>query len=119
MTSTPDRRSEFSNVTAQEQTEWLVVLRASDCAELIEALVPVRQRLGDRVLIVEAADPTLLRRLRYVRAVTDRALDPALVADLSDTERLFIDAWVANRTTKKPARRGDGLDWDSEGYEPP
>ena len=44
---------------------------------------------------------------------------PDVLAALDATERLFVEAWLANRATAKLHRPGDGLAWDAEGLTPP
>ena len=38
--------------------------------------------------------------------------------ELDEAERLFVDGWLLRRRGK-PARPGEGLDWDAEGRHPP
>jgi hypothetical protein len=40
-----------------------------------------------------------------------------LPTDLSPEERVFVAAWAARGAPK--VRRGEGLDWDAPGFEPP
>ena len=45
---------------------------------------------------------------------TESAINPPL----SESERLFVDAWMLGRKAK-PSRKGEGLPWDTPGFSPP
>lgn len=86
----------------------------------IEALARVTQMLPPRLLLVRAdADArNAILGVPGVIGLLDAASPPRDVSlDLSPAERVFVDAWVARSAPK--TRRGDGLDWDTPGFEPP
>lgn len=104
----------------QEQLVLLEVAGADLAIAEIEALAPVIQMLPPRLLLVRAdADArNAILRVPGVVNVFDVAAPPVDVPlDLSLAERVFVDAWVARSAPK--TRRGDGLDWDAPGFEPP
>jgi hypothetical protein len=78
------------------------------------------QRLPPRLAIIEI-DPgevETVRSMEGVRALYDGAVSGTLLQQLTPAERLFAEAWARSRQTK-PARPGDGLPWDAEGFQPP
>src|SRR4051794_18155687 len=75
------------------------------------------QHLPPRLAVVETDDADGLRRAPGGVAVGDPDLPDDVRAGLSDTERLFADAWVLGSRPK--VRPGDGLPWDAPGYQPP
>lgn len=98
-----------------ERVETLVVLsRGADPPQ-----GAVRQRLGNRVLIVDAAElgPGIAAVLDVPEPGRVRTRGE-LPGDLSDEERLFVSAWVRRHSTSKQ-RAAEGLAWDTPGYEPP
>jgi hypothetical protein len=54
-----------------------------------------------------------------VAAVTVGAVAQEVIADLDETEALFIRAWASRRGGLERPRPGEGLDWDAGGFEPP
>ena len=86
----------------------------------------VLQQAGERLLVVEAAGGSLealADALRSVPGVTRVVVDPAhaaTIGGLDPGEALFAEAWASRRTSpSKAARRGEGLDWDTPGFQPP
>jgi hypothetical protein len=81
--------------------------------------VTVTQRLPPRLAVVEGSPRTAeaLRARPGVLAVGDPDLPAAVRAGLTETERLFADAWALGRQPKE--RRGDGRSWDAAGFSPP
>ena len=93
---------------------------ADDVRQVLDRLgrpVTLVQHLPPRLAVVEADDTTLLRGAPGVVAVGDPELPDDVRAGLSDTERLFADAWVLGRQPK--VRPGEGLPWDAPGFQPP
>jgi hypothetical protein len=45
--------------------------------------------------------------------------DSQLVSQLTQTEQMFIDGWLYNRQSREKKRIGEGLKWDTPGFEPP
>ncbi|HJT91079.1 MAG TPA: hypothetical protein VJ777_03940 [Mycobacterium sp.] len=104
----------------QEQLVLLEVAGVGPAIAEIEALAPVTQTLPPRLLLVHAdADArNAILRIPGVVSVFDVAAAPIDVPlDLSQAERVFVAAWLTRSAPK--TRRGDGLDWDAPGFEPP
>jgi hypothetical protein len=98
------------------------LLAAADVEQALGDLagsVTVTQRLPPRLAVVEAdaAVAEVLRKRPEVLAVGDPELPSDVRAGLTETERLFADAWTMSRNPKD--RRGDGLSWDAAGFSPP
>lgn len=79
----------------------------------VKALVP------PRLAVVEVEQPQVadLERLAGVELVLMGPSSAALPASLTESERLFISGWQQRRGDKR--RKGEGLPWDAEGYQPP
>jgi len=87
---------------------------------------PAVASAGPRVVVVRA-DPGELDELatgaRFAMArhpdgrIEERG-DAAVLGELDVGTRLFVDGW-RSRADDKPDRLGDGLSWDSPGFEPP
>ncbi len=103
--------------------ESLIVLSAEDAAA---GLAEIRKRgrvvsvLPPRLLIVELDDDRneAVRRLPTTQALIADPAEPIPVS-LSDSERLFVDAWRQRQQRKDKQRIGDGQPWDAEGFLPP
>jgi hypothetical protein len=46
-------------------------------------------------------------------------LSSQILKGLDDNEMLFVRAWEKRLTGQKTERRGEGLSWDADGFEPP
>ncbi len=44
---------------------------------------------------------------------------PAVLSTLDQTERLFVEGWLARRRRPPKKRAHDGVAWDAEGLTPP
>ncbi|MBC9034847.1 hypothetical protein IAG41_20850 [Sphingomonas sp. JC676] len=97
--------------------EMLIILAKGRTAAELEGLATVRQRYGDRVFVVAAAEPAPLGALGDVFPADSKA--PESDESLSTTEQLGISAWNAREDLANKQRPGEGLDWDSEGFEAP
>ena len=104
-------------------SEALLILQSSLSANeraAISRVAPVKQAISDRVFVADVAG-TGLDGLRatpgIARVVTGGEPVDSLPA-MTDTEHLFVSAWLSSRGEKK-SRRGDGLDWDTPGMVPP
>jgi hypothetical protein len=86
----------------------------------------------DRFRIVHAASPNVLvielpgdtsanevAAVPGVAAVSEGAVAPEFLAGLDEAEALFVGAWASRLGGPGPPRPGEGLDWDSGGFEPP
>ena len=87
---------------------------------------PTAAGAGSRVLVVQA-DASALDELagcsryalaRHADGRIERRGDGEVLDDLDAGERLFVEGWIA-RPTDKSNRVGEGLSWDSPGFEPP
>jgi acetamidase/formamidase len=95
---------------------------ADDVGQVLDQLgrpARVVQHLPPRLAVVESDDDVRaqLRALPGVLGVGEPDLRDDVRARLTETERLFVDAWVLGRRPKE--RHGDGLAWDAPGYQPP
>lgn len=97
----------------------LVILDHPGLLADVEATGGVRQRYGDRVLIVSGDAAARLGRVGGARVIAAGAPVADPPGDLSDIERIGVDAWNARVATPEKARRGEGLPWDAKGFEPP
>lgn len=100
-----------------QAADYLIVVDPRSAA--LDALgVVVGHVASDRLGVVHADGATLerLRRRAGVVAV-GQVLPAAVTAQLDESERLFVDAWSLRAEPKE--RRGDGLNWDAAGFEPP
>ena len=94
--------------------------RAEDALADAAGTVTVTQRLLPRLAIVEG-DPDRVAALRQLPGVTGVFQGPVsetVLRELNPDERLFAGAWARGRAPK-PERRGQGMPWDAEGFEPP
>ena len=107
-----------------DRTELLLVAYEHASGSLIEATLragglKILSRLPPRIFVVAGGSPEVVEetvRLLDVEAVAGDTVE--LPADLSETEHLFVTAWLASRRTTR-RRRGDGLAWDAPGFTPP
>jgi hypothetical protein len=101
----------------------LVIFDASREQEALSGaagLVNVTQRLPPRLAIIEGLLDRIasLRDVPGVVGVFEGPVSETALKELSPTERLFAEAWASSRRPKLD-RRGQGLAWDAEGFEPP
>ena len=86
----------------------------------------------DRFRIVHSISPTVfvielhgdtsaaeVAAVAGVAAISEGAVAPELVAGLDEAEALLVRAWARRLGDPAPPRPGDGLDWDTGGFEPP
>lgn len=99
--------------------KWLVILDNPAGRPALEAAGKVLQSSGDRVAVIDASDADAIRALPGVRSVTEGAPDAATLADLDEGSRLFAEAWREQRKMATKQRPGEGLDWDTPGFEAP
>ena len=99
-----------------------LLLFADDVEQVLGRLgrsVTLVQHLPPRLAIIESDDDAraALRSAPGVLGVGEPALPDAVRQRLTETEQVFVDAWVLGRRPK--TRPGDGLTWDAPGFEPP
>jgi hypothetical protein len=103
--------------------EALLILQSSLSANeraAIARVAPAKQAISDRVFVADVAGTGLdaLRATPGIAQVVTGGEPVDALPEMTDTERLFVSAWLSSRGEKK-SRRGDGLDWDTPGMVPP
>jgi hypothetical protein len=87
---------------------------------------PVTARVPPHIAVLRADRDDLTEIARHVRLAMVRLPDggvsilgdDTVLDELDDAGRLFINAW-RDRPAGKPGRIGDGLPWDTNGFQPP
>jgi len=101
--------------------ESLVVasLGADASAAVSLAGAAATQQIGGRIALaaIDAAARRALEQDPGVAGVFDDDVPEGLRDDLSDGERLFVDAWRERARGK--SRTGDGMSWDAPGFDAP
>ena len=82
-------------------------------------MAQIRQRYGDRVLVVTTDTPDRLAGLAGVTLVTAHGAAPEGGDDFTETERMGLAAWNARAAFATKVRPGDGLPWDTKGFAAP
>jgi 5S rRNA maturation endonuclease (ribonuclease M5) len=105
-----------------EPRELLLVLDARRPSADVLRQYRITQQASPRVMLVEGRDDSTkeaLQTLAGVQAVLEpgETLSKDLRKELGDAELIFVDAHAQRSRPKK--RRGEGLDWDAEGFLPP
>lgn len=112
---------------AMSMGELLVILdsrSADDTLDRLRETMDVMHVASSRLVIVNAeTGGTLEERLRSVAGVVGVAAPDAVTGlaghGLSEEEQLFVDGWVMRqREGADKQRRGDGLPWDADGFQP-
>jgi hypothetical protein len=90
---------------------------------------PVTASVPPRVVVLRAGADGLAAiagacRLAIARGADDQVEvvgDLAVLDELDDGARLFVEAWRTQRSAASATRdrAGDGLPWDAPGFEPP
>lgn len=106
---------------AEPERELLVLMTSgADPVEAVRAADGrITQRFGDRIalaLVPASARVALASRTDVVN-IYDEDLPDVAAEDLDEAERVFVNAWRERRHVKR--RTGDGLPWDSPGFEAP
>ncbi len=107
-----------------DRTEILLVAYEHESRSLIEATLRngglrILSQLPPRIFVVAGRSPEVVEEA--VRSLDVETIAHDIVdvpADLSETEQLFVTAWLAGRRTTR-LRRGDGQAWDTPGFTPP
>jgi hypothetical protein len=87
---------------------------------------PVIARVDPDVVVVRADLAKVPEIARYAKLVIGRSPDGSarvlgderVLDELQEGSRLFVEAW-RKRPLAKPERPGEGLSWDSPGFEAP
>jgi hypothetical protein len=104
-------------------SELLLILSLSVGASVAPPALPMHvvQSVSPRVLLVRVT-PEIADQLRTdpnVEFLTAGAVPPEIVATLTPTESLFVNAWNMRIAKSEKSRPGEGLSWDAPGFEPP
>lgn len=104
--------------------ELLVVLIEPPPTETLEELrsrYTIGQAASRRLLLLNApeAEPEEIARIAGVRAVLTDEIPEELLEEFNLTEKLFARGWATRRREAPKTRRGAGLPWDAEGFQPP
>jgi hypothetical protein len=104
----------------------LLVIVSDDVAGIGGIVFADRFRIvhavSSRVFVIELpADASSgdVAALPGVTAVSRSDSAPEILAGLDEMEVLFVRAWSERTEESTTRRRGEGLDWDADGFEPP
>jgi len=110
---------------ASDDGELLVIMSEgsidSDSAGLADGFRIVHA-VSRRVFVIEppaGIASTDVAALPGVAAMSEGDVAPEILEGLDETEALFVQAWSKRKGESKTQRRGEGLDWDAGGFEPP
>jgi hypothetical protein len=103
--------------------EALVILQSHlsvDERAAIARAAPARQAISERVFVAEVGDRGLddLRARPGIARVVTGGEAVETLPEMTDSESLFVRAWLSSRGEKK-SRRGEGLNWDTPPMKPP
>ena len=115
----PTREWPYHPSMGSQRSEVLIELRPGATLDAVRSAAEVRQHLPPRLAIVAADEEGVreLERRPEVLSVFTADVPAEALARLDEPGRLFAAGWNERRRPKR--RRGDGLPWDSQGYEPP
>lgn len=110
---------------ASDDGELLVIMSEgsvdSDSAGLADGFRIVHA-VSRRVFVIEppaGIASTDVAALPGVAAMSEGDVAPEMLEGLDETEALFVQAWSKRKGEPKTQRRGERLDWDAGGFEPP
>ena len=113
------------SLVAPDDGELLVIMSEgsvdSDSAGLADGFRIVHA-VSRRVFVIDSsadAGSTDVAALPGVVAMSEGDVAPEILEGLDETEALFVQAWSRRKGKPKTQRRGEGLDWDAGGFEPP
>jgi hypothetical protein len=106
--------------------ELLVVLEPHDAQGYQQTLADtaharVTQIASSRLVVLEAESSAIsaLAALPGVEGVYEAPVPDEVIKRFGESEALFVRAWQMRQQQSRGERRGEGLDWDAEGFEPP
>jgi hypothetical protein len=107
-------------------SEVLVVFRRHDVAPMhLDVFGRVLHQGSPRLCVLELHTDGAQLDARLDALIDDPSVRWAgerppddVIEELDEAERLFVEGWLLRRAGK-PARPGDGLDWDAAGRRPP
>jgi hypothetical protein len=101
----------------------LIILNDTELAagrSHVQGSTQILQEGSPRILTaVRPADLDALRAGPGIRAVIERTVPADLLPTLDEGEALFVSAWEQQPGMRNKARPGEGLPWDTPGYDPP
>ncbi|MGC7096783.1 hypothetical protein ACPZ19_19085 [Amycolatopsis lurida] len=88
--------------------------RTSEALRIVSVFPP-------RMVVAEIAEPEELRRDPGIRLIVEDedSVPEEILAELTESERLFLNGWLITRTSSEKKRAGDRLSWDASGFVPP
>ncbi len=100
--------------------DWLIALSPGSDAASLAPHGRITATLPPRLLLFAPNPGTTAETLRTIPAVAVVATSapPGLTPPATPTEQMFMDGWAMRLTPKSPTP-GEGLPWDSPGYDPP
>jgi hypothetical protein len=110
----------YAAPVADLTSEVLVELQPGATIEdAVPAEAAVLQRFPPRLAIVaaDAAGIDALRASAFVNAVFDGEVPPEALDRLDQMGRVFATGW--NERSRPKRRRGEGLPWDTPGFDAP
>jgi hypothetical protein len=104
--------------------DLLAILSSESARAAIDDLAdayPVTHEASWRVLVIRhgGGDFGDLAAIPGAAVVSGADVASEMLEGLDESEVLFVQAWSMRRGSSKNRRRGEGLDWDAEGFEPP
>ena len=110
-------------MTANE-LELLVLLEEEHAEATLESLkadFTVSQVASRRLLILRAGagESEQVETVEGVQAVFENQVPEKISTEMDLTEKLFVRAWIMRQEYQRKVRPGEGLPWDSEGFEAP
>jgi hypothetical protein len=104
--------------------DLLAILSSESARAAIDDLAdayPVTHEASWRVLVIRhgGGDFGDVAAIPGVAVVSGADVASEILEGLNKGEALFVQAWSQRRGSPKERRRGEGLDWDAEGFEPP
>lgn len=104
--------------------DLLAILSSESARAAIDDLAdayPVTHEASWRVLVIRhgGGDFGDLAAIPGAAVVSGADVASEMLEGLDESEVLFVQAWSLRRGSSKNRRRGEGLDWDAEGFEPP
>jgi len=77
------------------------------------------QEFSEKVFVVEGSRDSITELCSLPGVKTPLQLTPTESNQLSDAERLSIEAWTSPADRQAKVRPGDGLGWGHKDFEPP
>lgn len=100
----------------------IIVIVSKNGGEManLQARYRVLGILPPNLLLIEISESEThaLRSLPGIQAVIAGPTE-TIPDSLNDTERLFVLAWQKRQQVQEKQRRGEGQNWDAEGFLPP